>query len=252
MKAMIFAAGLGTRLKPITDSIPKALVKVGNKTLLEIAIDNLKKFGFGDIIINVHHFADKVISYLAENDNFGANISISDESGLLLDTGGGLFKASSYFDDEKPFLVHNVDIISTVDLREMYSYHFSSGNLVTLAVKTRQTERKLLFDNDLYLCGRINHKTDIQTITRATDKQVEFAFSGIHVINPELFNFSKRSGPFALMNLYLELSAYYKIGAYIHEQAAWLDVGKPETLKLAENLLNTINNQSNSGGRILT
>jgi len=243
MKAMIFAAGTGTRLKPLTDSIPKALVKVDGETLLEITIKRLKKFGFDKIVINVHHFADQIITYLAGSNNFGCEISISDERDQLLDTGGGLIKASAYFENDEAFLVHNVDVISGIDLGKMYKYHMSSGNLATLAVKTRNTERQLLFDSELLLCGRINGKTGMSTLTKGTENVQPYAFSGIHVIDPDLFRLTSRTGNFSVIDLYLELSAQCKVGAYIREQDEWLDVGNPLTLAKAGVILEKINTQ---------
>jgi len=146
MKAMIFAAGKGTRLQPLTNDIPKALVKVNNITLLEIIINKLKHFGFNDIIINVHHFAEQIKDFLNKNNNFGIKITISDESSLLLETGGGLKKAAWFFDDNKPFLIHNVDILSDINLSELYDFHIQSQSLATLAVMHRITSRYFLFD----------------------------------------------------------------------------------------------------------
>jgi NDP-sugar pyrophosphorylase family protein len=243
MKAMIFAAGMGTRLKPLTDTIPKALVKVNGETLLEITIKRLKKFGFDQVIVNVHHFAGQIIDFLQKNTNFGVDVSISDESGQLLDTGGGLMKASYFFDDNNAFLVHNVDVISGIDLGDMYKHHVSSGNMITLAVKTRNTERQLLFTNEGLLCGRINGKTGAKTIVKETVSFKPYAFSGIHVIDPGLFRLTSRTGTFSLIDLYLELSENCNIGAYIHEQDEWLDVGKPSSLEQAGIILHKINTQ---------
>ena len=244
MKAMIFAAGLGTRLRPLTDNIPKALVKVNSLTMLEITINRLIMFGFDQIIINVHHFADQITAYLIKKQNFGIDVSISDERSQLLDTGGGLLKASYFFDDGKAFLVHNVDIISGIDLQAMYNYHISSGNMATLAVKTRNTERQLLFRTDMLLCGRINGKTGVKTLMKETDLCLPYAFSGIHIIDPEIFQHVSGKGPFALIDLYLELANNNKIGAYVHEQDEWLDVGNPLALAQAGSILGGIINKN--------
>ena len=243
MKAMIFAAGMGTRLKPLTDTIPKALVKVNGETLLEITLKRLKKFGFNQIIVNVHHFAGQIIDFLQINQNFGMEVCISDESGQLLDTGGGLMKASYFFDDNKAFLVHNVDVISGIDICGMYKHHGSSGNMVTLAVKTRNTERQLLFTDEGFLCGRIDGKAVLKSFVKETVSFKPYAFSGIHVINPGLFRLTSRTGSFSLIDLYLELSENCKIGAYIHEKDEWLDVGKPLSLEQAGIIIHKINTQ---------
>lgn len=243
MKAMIFAAGMGTRLKPLTNTIPKALVKVNGETLLEITLKRLKKFGFDQVIVNVHHFAGQIIDFLQKNKNFGIDVSISDESRQLLDTGGGLMKASYFFDDNIAFLVHNVDVISGIDLGAMYKNHVLSGNMVTLAVKTRNTERQLLFTNEGLLCGRIHAKTGVKTFVKETASFKPYAFSGIHVINPGLFGLTSRTGSFSLIDLYLELSENCNIGAYIHEQDEWLDAGKPLSLEQAGVILHKINTQ---------
>src|SRR5664280_1226211 len=159
MKAMIFAAGLGTRLKPVTDNLPKALVPIAGKPLLEHVILKLKSAGFDEIIVNIHHFPDQIIDFLKANNNFSIRIEVSDERNLLLDTGGGIRRAAWFFDDEKPFLVHNVDILSNVDLKELYQQHLRSNSLATLVVSKRDTFRYLLFNDDNRLCGWINEKT---------------------------------------------------------------------------------------------
>ena len=159
MKAMIFAAGLGTRLRPITDSIPKALVPVAGKTLLEHVIEKLSNEGFDELIINVHHHAEKIIDFLAEHHNFGLHIEISDEREMLLDTGGGIRKAAEFFNDGKPFLIHNVDILSNANLKALYEKHIASDNIATLLVKDRETSRYLLFNEEQRLQGWMNVKT---------------------------------------------------------------------------------------------
>jgi NDP-sugar pyrophosphorylase family protein len=234
MRAMILAAGLGTRLKPITDSTPKALVKVGNTTLLEICIKNLKVQGTSDIIINVHHFAAQIKNFLAENNNFGVNISISDETKKLLDTGGGLKKAAWFFDDGKPFLLHNVDVISNLNLKTLYNFHINSSAIATLAVRKRKSGRHLLFNSENILCGWKNVKTN-KLISAAEVKLLEeFAFSGIHIIDPEIFSFMPNDKVFSMIDFYLNIMKRNNINAYIDNESVWIDVGKPESLKLAE------------------
>jgi len=189
MKAMIFAAGLGTRLKPLTDSIPKALVLITGKPLLEHIILKLKNSGFDEIIVNVHHFPDQIINFLKEKNNFGIRIEVSDERELLLDTGGGIKKVESFFDDGKPFLVHNVDILSNIDLEVLYNNHSQTNPLATLVVSHRNTFRYLIFDDELKLKGWINEKTGetkpIEFIY--LEKYNKLAFSGIQVLSNEVF-----------------------------------------------------------------
>jgi len=234
MRAMILAAGLGTRLKPITNNIPKALVKVGNVTLLEICIKNLKVQGISDMIINVHHFAAQIKIFLAENNNFGINISISDETGKLLDTGGGLKKAAWFFDDSKPFLLHNVDVISNLNLKTLYNYHINSNVIATLAVRKRESGRYLLFNSENVLCGWKNVKTT-KIISSAEVKLLEeFAFSGIHIIDPKIFSLMPNDKVFSIIDFYLNIMKSNNVNAYIDNKSLWIDIGKPESLKLAE------------------
>jgi NDP-sugar pyrophosphorylase family protein len=232
MKAIIFAAGKGTRLKPFTDTIPKALVEINGVTLLETTIKKLILFGFNEIIINVHHFADQVIEFLKEKNNFGIRIEISDERDLLLDTGGGLKKASKFFDDNKPFLAHNVDIISNVNLKDMYEFHINSNVLATVAVKDRESQRYFLFNEAGILSGWGNTKTNEEIITRPKSTPLtKLAFSGIHVINPAIFSLMPEENVFSITNFYLNLSCLHNINAYKHDETFWIDLGKVENLK---------------------
>ncbi len=233
MRAMILAAGLGTRLQPLTDNLPKALVKIRDKTLLEIAINNLIRNGFDKIIINVHHFAEQVINFIGQN-NFGADITISDERDKLLDTGGGLKKASRFFNDGKPFLLYNVDIISNLNLQTLYQANIKSNSIVTLTVRKRESNRYLLFNSENILCGWKNVKTN-KLISAAEVKLLEeFAFSGIHIIDPEIFSFMPNDKVFSMIDFYLNIMKRNNINAYIDNESLWIDVGKPESLKLAE------------------
>ena len=186
MRAMILAAGLGTRLQPLTDNIPKALVKLRNKTLLEIAINHLVRNGFDKIIINVHHFGDQVINFIEEN-IFDADISISDERDKLLNTGGGLKKASQFFKDEKPFLLYNVDIVTNLNLKTLYEANLKSNSIATLTVRKRESSRYLLFNSENILCGWKNTKTGELISSCSINLLNEFAFSGIHIINPKIY-----------------------------------------------------------------
>ena len=192
MKAMIFAAGLGTRLKPLTDHMPKALVPVAGRPMLEHVILKLKAAGFNELVINIHHFGEQILDFLRANQNFGLTIHISDERDCLLDTGGGIRKAEPFFRGNEPFLIHNVDILSDTDLKALYEYHRQSGNDATLLASRRKTIRYLLFDDEKRLCGWINKDT-LQTKPEGfaynPEHHHEYAFSGIHVISPSLFHY---------------------------------------------------------------
>ena len=237
---MIFAAGLGTRLKPLTDHMPKALVPVAGKPMLEHVIGKLKSAGFDEIVINVHHFADQIIDFLKEKDNFGIRIWISDESEELLDTGGGIKKAAPYFDE--PFLVHNADILSNIDLKAMYNYHLTSSNDATLLVSPRKTVRYLLFDEGNRLQGWVNKDT-LQTKPEGfvyhPEVQKEYAFGGIHVISPTLFKYMEDGwiGKFSIMDFYLRTCHEAQLGGYVKEDLQLIDIGKPDTLAKAEDFI---------------
>ena len=240
---MIFAAGLGTRLKPLTDHMPKALAPVAGKPMLEHVIEKLKASGFDEIVINVHHFANQIIDFLKAKDNFGIKIWISDETDELLDTGGGIKKALGYFDE--PFLVHNADILSNVDLRAMYDYHLKSDNDATLLVSPRKTVRYLIFDENNHLQGWVNKDT-MQTKPKdfvyQPEVQKEYAFGGIHIISPILFNYmgDEWTGKFSLMDFYLNTCHKAHLGNYIKEELQLIDIGKPETLAQAEDFIRQI------------
>ena len=234
MKAMIFAAGLGTRLQPTTYNKPKALVEVGGKPLLEHLIRRLAASGFDQIIINVHHFASQIIDFLQNNNNFGIEITISDESARLLDTGGGLKKAAPFFDDEA-FLLHNVDVISDIDLAHFLAVHRESRALATLAVRGRHSSRYLLFNHDNELCGWKNANDGTIRIVRGKQAElIPLAFSGIHAIDPQIFTLMPAEEKFSIIELYLALARKQKIVAYDHSPSYWQDVGNPQTLALAE------------------
>ena len=238
MKAMILAAGLGRRLQPITNSKPKALVEIDGKPLLEILIKKLVGFGFKDIIINVHHFSDKIIDFLKTNNNFGISIAISDESDLLLDTGGGLKKASSFFNDNKPFLVHNVDVLSNIDLLKLYQLHIQNNSLVTLACQERNSTRQFLVNSKNELCGWKNNKTGEVKICNESDTYLKpMSFCGIQIINPELLNLITETGVFSIIDLYLRLSINHPIKLHPFNNATWLDIGSPDNLKKASQIV---------------
>lgn len=241
MKAMILAAGLGTRLRPLTDDRPKALVEVAGRTLLEIAIVRLRELGIRDIIVNAHHFAGMITEYLRARNNFGIRIEISEES-TLLDTGGGLKQAGWFFREEgpaeEPFILHNVDVISTIDLRNMLEFHKQSEALATLAVQQRPSSRYLLFDEQMRLCGRRLVKEQKTELARPSPRWHEAAFSGIHVIAPRFLTMMSEEGVFSIIQTYLRLAgAGERILAYRADGAYWRDLGNPESIaRAAEDL----------------
>ncbi len=237
MKAMILAAGLGTRLRPLTDNRPKALVEIAGRTLLEITLSRLRAFGIGE-----HHFADMIVEYLKTNDNFGMDIEISREE-ILLDTGGGLKKAAYFFREERggfdaPFILHNVDVISTIDLRRMVQFHSENQALVTLAVQDRKTSRYLLFDGASRLCGRRFGCDEKTELVRSSQQVRALAFSGIHVISPRLFTMMSEEGVFPIITSYLRLAAHgEKILDFRADEYYWRDLGRPEhVVQAAEDL----------------
>ena len=238
---MIFAAGMGTRLQPLTFTKPKALVEVGGIPLLEIIIRRLIKFGFTDLVINVHHFSNQILDFLAANNNFGVSITISDETGLLLDTGGGLLNARSFFGTDEPFLVHNVDILSDLDINKLYEYHLAHNSLATMAVKDRNTSRSLLINSNDELCGWKNNQSGKTIISKGSESELsKIAFSGVHVVSPRIFPLITESGVFSIMDTYLRLAQSQKIITWSHNQNFWMDMGKVENLKEAEKYLNLL------------
>jgi NDP-sugar pyrophosphorylase family protein len=238
MRAFILAAGLGTRLQPLTNTKPKALVEVNGKTLLEITISRLISDGFNEIIVNVHHFGNQVIDFLKEKNNFGINIQISDEQELLLDTGGGLKNTSWYFNNGKPFLVHNVDILSDIHLTQLYNSHKESNSIVTLAVQDRISSRYFLFDENKNLCGWMNVKTGETKMSREPDgKLSRFAFSGIHAADPKIFQLMPDSNVFSIVDFYLSIASFQRITYFDHTGSQLLDLGKKENLLEAEQYL---------------
>jgi NDP-sugar pyrophosphorylase family protein len=235
MKAMVLAAGLGTRLRPLTNHRPKALVEVAGRTLLEITLNRLDHFRIRDVIINVHHYADMVVEYLDKHNNFGMNIAISREDELL-DTGGGLKKAAPFFLDdpetrEDPFVLYNVDVLSNIDVKRMAQIHRDREALATMAVQERETTRYLLFDSSLQLCGRRSGPGGSAELVRPVPHFDAFAFSGIHVISPRFLTMLSEEGAFSIITSYLRLAeAGEKICAYRADEYYWRDMGKPENV----------------------
>jgi len=238
MKAMILAAGLGTRLQSLTKDRPKALVEIKGVTLLEHVIRRLKSFGFREIVINVHRFPDQIIKFLESKSNYGIDIKISDERQKLLDTGGGLKKAADLLRSPEPILVHNVDVLSHIPLQSLIIEHLTSGALATLAVSYRESSRYLVFNQNNQLIGWQNITTgEVRGKTSGKKKVKKLTFSGIQVISPKIFQLMPDEEVFSLIDLYLNLCQHYPIRAYEHEAGQFLDVGKPEQLAKAEKFL---------------
>jgi NDP-sugar pyrophosphorylase family protein len=238
MKAMILAAGLGTRLRPLTDDRPKALVEVAGATLLEITLRRLQQFGVREVIVNVHHFADMIVDYLKKHDSFGMRIEISREE-VLLDTGGGLKKAALFFLEDssvsdEPFILHNVDVLSTIDLDRMAQFHRQNQALATLAVQERKTSRYLLFDERNQLCGRRAGREQEAEFVRSSAETQALAFSGVHVISRRLLTRLTEDGAFSIITPYLRLAGEgEKILGFRTDGYYWRDLGKPENVKQA-------------------
>ena len=235
MRAMVLAAGLGTRLRPLTDDRPKALVEVAGRTLLEITLARLRSFGVREVIVNLHHFADMVADYLKENGDFGMRIEVSRED-VLLDTGGGLKKAAWFFlegGNDEPFLLHNVDVISDIDFAAMLRAHQQAGALATLAVQERKTSRYLLFDRESRLCGR-RSGAGVPEMARPCEQPQALAFAGIHVICPRIFSLMSEEGVFPIVPCYLRMAAQgEKIAGFRADQYRWRDLGRPDDLRQA-------------------
>lgn len=234
MKVMIFAAGLGTRLKPFTLSHPKALFPVNGKPLLQRNIEYLSAYGFNDFVINVHHFQDQIIQFLKDHHYFGVNIEISDESNELLETGGGLLKAKDLLGKE-PFLVMNSDILTDMPVDEFVEFHLQEKPLVSLAVSDRKSTRKLLFDAQHRLCGWKDLRNGEEIIENEAYTH-ELAFSGLHIIDPSFFELNTFKGKFSIMKPYMHLMQHHIIKGFDHTGYKLLDVGKPESAELAEKL----------------
>lgn len=233
MKAMVLAAGLGTRLRPLTNDRPKALVEVAGETLLAITLARLRSFGVREVIVNVHHFAEMIAAYLKAHDDFGMRIEISRED-VLLDTGGGVKRAARFFLEgpQDSFLVHNVDVVSTIDLAQMVRLHRERGALSTLAVQQRPTSRPLLFDEHDELCGRRIGRGGNPEMARPVEHPQELAFSGIHVISPRIFSELSEEGVFSIIPAYLRLAAKGgRIVAFRADAYEWRDLGRPENVE---------------------
>jgi NDP-sugar pyrophosphorylase family protein len=228
---MILAAGLGTRLRPLTNDRPKALVEVGGRTMLELTLTRLRAFGISEVIVNAHHFADMLADYLRAHQSFGMQIEISYEE-VLLDTGGGIKQAAHFFvGSDEPFLVHNVDVLSTIDFSRMLQFHMDHNALATLAVQERPTSRYLLFDENDQLCGRRAGLTGESEIVHPVSKPVALAFSGIHILSPRIFPLMREEGTFSVIPMYLRLAAQKEpLFAFRADRYYWRDLGRPEQI----------------------
>ena len=236
MKGMIFAAGLGSRLKPWTDHHPKALAMVNGKTLLQRNIEYLQKNDVDELIVNVHHFADQIVEAIETNKGWGSHITISDETEEVLETGGGLKKAAWYFSDTADFVVMNADILTDMDLTAMITAHQQTQALATLAVTERETSRYFLFDEEARLSGWRNVKTGEEKIVRDAQPLYQKAFSGIHVINRSMLELIGQEGKFSMVDVYLSLAKDHIIRAFDHTGTHLIDVGKPESIEKAEKI----------------
>jgi NDP-sugar pyrophosphorylase family protein len=238
IKAMIFAAGLGTRMRPITDHVPKALIPVNGKPLIWYALQQLQALGISSLVVNVHHLGEQVIQYF-ETSSLGIPVIISDESDQLLDTGGGLLKAREALSSADVLLVMNADILSNANLQTIINQHLNNKAMATLVVRKRETSRYLLFDHGMQLSGWKNIQTGESKIARPSfDHSTPYAFSGIQVIDPKLLELMEEEGKFSMIDVYLRLAKTQKIIGYLDESGMWIDVGKPGSLEQAEQLLN--------------
>jgi len=236
MKAMIFSAGLGTRFKPWTDKHPKALARVNGKPLLQRNIEYLQGFGIRNVIVNTHHFAEQVTAAIETNQGWGSKVIISDEQDLLLDTGGGLLKAQPLFTPGERFITCNVDILTNLDIEKLLAFHSSNQALISFGVTQRQTSRYLLFDDSNRLCGWRNTKTGEEIIVRGSDVLKQKAYSCVVVFEYAVFDHIALNGKFSLIDLYLQLAAEHRILGYDHTGDLWVDVGRPESVRVAEEM----------------
>jgi N-acetyl-alpha-D-muramate 1-phosphate uridylyltransferase len=233
MKAMLFAAGLGTRLKPWTNEHPKALAIVNGKSLLQRNIEYLQAAGIREVVVNVHHFADQIIRAVSENQGWGSTVHISDETDELLDTGGGLLKAAPFFEGEEYFVALNVDILTDLNLSKMIQHHLDMNALATLAVTDRMSNRHFLFDEEQSLVGWRQLEPFSEKIVKSSQFQIPKAFSGIHVINSSLLGKIRQQGKFSMVDVYLSLANLNFIVGFDHTGTRFLDVGKPGSLQMA-------------------
>ena len=236
MKAMIFAAGLGTRFKPWTDSHPKALAIVNGKSLLQRNVEYLQEYGIKDVVVNVHHFADQIIKAVNENHGWGSNILISDETEEVLETGGGLLKAKDLLQSDEPFVTLNADFLTDLNIKDLFNFHKEKEALISFGISSRKSSRNFLFDEDSRLCGWVNNITGEERISIAKPHLKPMAYSCVVVFQPEVFDLITQEGKFSLVDAYLSLAATHPIFGYDHTGDRLLDVGKPESIAIAEKL----------------
>lgn len=237
IQAMIFAAGLGTRFKPWTDHHPKALAVIKGKSLLQRNVEYLKQYGITDVVVNVHHFADQIVEAIEKNKGWGSHITISDETDVVLETGGGLKKAAPFL-TANTIVVINVDILTDLDLGRMIDFHHSHQPLSTIAITDRTTARYFLFDEENTLCGWRNTKTGEEKIARKAGQYFQKAFSGIHVLDKKILTTIRQQGKFSMVDAYLDLAATHTIKGFDHSGSRFIDVGKPDSVAAAEALFN--------------
>jgi len=234
MKAMIFSAGLGTRFKPWTDNHPKALAIVNGKSLLQRNIEYLQQYGITDVVVNVHHFADQIIEAIIKNKGWGSRITFSDERDELLETGGGLVKAQEFFAPDQPFITINVDILTDLNLDKLIHFHRQHKPLISFAVTDRKTSRYFLFDMKNRLCGWKNINTGDEILSISKPNLTPKAYSCVVIFEPRVFSLIRQKGKFSLVETYLDLAAEHLILGYDHSSDKLVDVGKPESIALAE------------------
>lgn len=234
MKAMIFAAGLGTRFKPWTDEHPKALALVNGKSLLQRNVEYLQRYGINDVIVNVHHFAGQIIDAVKQSKGWGSRVTISDETDGVLETGGGLLKARPLLEGTEPFITLNVDILTNLDLHKLIAFHRQHKPLISFGVTDRKTSRNFLFDENDHLCGWINSGTGEEKISVPKKGLIPKAYSCVGVFQPEVFSLIRQQGKFSLTETYLDLAKDHLILGYDHSGDALVDVGRPESALEAE------------------
>ena len=238
MKAMILAAGLGTRLRPLTNDKPKALVPFMGVPMLEIIIQKLLAAGIDRIVGNIHHYADQVIDFMVSRNYYDDRVILSDERELLMDTGGGVLKARPYLEDDQPFILYNVDVYTNLDIKKLYDHHLKSDALVTLAVTSRQTSRSLLFDKDRYLAGWKHNQTgERKTVRDPAGTLQAYANSCVHILDQDFFTYNRLKGIVSLTDIYLGLAAEHKISCFVHNEDFWYNLGLLESFRKAEQKL---------------
>ena len=236
MKAMIFAAGLGTRFKPWTDEHPKALAIINGKSLLQRNIEYLQRYGIHDVVVNVHHFPDQVIEAIEQNHGWGSNIIISDERNEVLETGGGLLKAAPLLQSGEPFITLNADILTDLNIHELLAFHQQQKSLISFGISDRTTSRYFLFDDHNRLCGWRNVQSGEEKISIPANPLFQKAYSCVVVFEPTIFELIPQRGKFSLTETYLSLAAEHLIAGYEHTGDKWIDVGKPASVAIAEEL----------------